>query len=48
LNESEIAQVIGISDSNYMLDIDYGTIDSLRKLMGLYYVATAEITSNES
>jgi hypothetical protein len=39
LNESEIAQVIGISDSNYMLDTDYGTIDSLRKLMGLYYVA---------
>jgi hypothetical protein len=39
LNESEIAQVIGISDSNYMLDTDYGTITSLRKLTGLYYVA---------
>jgi hypothetical protein len=39
LNESEIAQIIGVSDFNYMLDIDYGTIDSLRKVMGLYYVA---------
>jgi hypothetical protein len=39
LNESEIAQIIGVSDSNYMLDTDYGTINSLRKLTGLYYVA---------
>jgi hypothetical protein len=39
LNESEIAQVIGISDSNYMLDTNYETITSLQKLMGLYYVA---------
>jgi hypothetical protein len=38
LNESEIAQIIGIFDSNYMLDTDYGTITSLRKLIGLYYV----------
>jgi hypothetical protein len=41
LNESEIAQIVGVSDSNYMLDTDYGTIDSLRKLMGLYYAAPA-------
>jgi hypothetical protein len=39
LNESETAQIIGVSDSNYMLDTDYGTINSLRKLTGLYYVA---------
>jgi hypothetical protein len=45
LNESEIAQIIGISDSNYMLDTDYGTIVTLRKLTGLYYVATADITA---
>jgi hypothetical protein len=42
LNESEIAQIIGVSDSNYMLDTDYGTITSLRKLTGLYYVAPIE------
>jgi hypothetical protein len=42
LNESGIAQVIGISDSNYMLDTNYGTIASIRKLSGLYYVAPAE------
>lgn len=41
LNESDIAQVIGISDSNCMLDTDYGTIASLRKLTGLYYTAPA-------
>jgi hypothetical protein len=48
LNESEIAQIIGVSDSNYMLDTDYGTIVSLRKLMGIYYVALAETTPSES
>jgi hypothetical protein len=37
LNESEIAQIIGVSDSNYMLDADYGTIDSLRKLLTRQY-----------
>jgi hypothetical protein len=42
LNESEIAQIIGVSDSNYMLDTDYGTIASIRKLTGLYYVAAGE------
>jgi hypothetical protein len=42
LNESEIAQIIGVSDSNYVLDTDYGTIASIRKLIGLYYVASAE------
>jgi hypothetical protein len=40
LNESEIAQVIGVTDSNYMLDADYGTIASLRKLTGLYYATS--------
>jgi hypothetical protein len=48
LNESEIAQIVGVADSNYMLDTDYGTIDSLRKLTGLYYAASDEITSNEA
>jgi hypothetical protein len=48
LNESEIAQIIGISDSNYMLDTDYGTIASIRKLTGLYYVALVEPISNKS
>jgi hypothetical protein len=43
LNESEIVQIIGVSDSNYMLDTDYGTITTLRKLTGLYYVAPADI-----
>jgi hypothetical protein len=41
LNESEIAQIVGVSDSNYMLDTDYGMVDSLRKLTGLYYAAPA-------
>jgi hypothetical protein len=45
LNESEIAQIIGISDSNYLLDSDYGAIASLRKLMGLYYVDPAKPAS---
>jgi hypothetical protein len=40
LNESEIAQVIGVSDLNYTLDADYGAIASLRKLTGLYYAAS--------
>jgi hypothetical protein len=48
LNESGIAQIIGISDSNYMLDTDYGTIVSLRKLTGLYYAATAVPPASES
>jgi hypothetical protein len=48
LNESEIAQIIGVSDSNYMLDTDYGTITSIRKLTGLYYVAPAESALGES
>jgi hypothetical protein len=48
LNESEIAQIIGISDSAYMLDTDYGTITSIRKLTGLYYVAPADSAANES
>jgi hypothetical protein len=43
LNESEIVQIIGVSDSNYMLDTDYGTVTTLRKLTGLYYVAPADI-----
>jgi hypothetical protein len=47
LNESEIAQIIGVSDSNYMLDIDYGTIASLRKLTGLYYVSSIEPPDEE-
>jgi hypothetical protein len=48
LNESEIAQIIGVSDSNYMLDTDYGTIASIRKLMGLYYVTPAVPAADES
>jgi hypothetical protein len=48
LNESKIAQIIGVSDSNYMLDTDYGTITSIRKLTGLYYVAPAEPALGES
>jgi hypothetical protein len=48
LNESEIAQIIGISDLNYMLDTDYGTITSIRKLTGLYYVAPAESSLKDS
>jgi hypothetical protein len=48
LNESEIAQITGISDSNYMLDTDYGTIVSIRKLTGLYYVAPSESSADES
>jgi hypothetical protein len=48
LNESEIAQIIGVSDSNYMLDIDYGTIASIRKLTGFYYVAPAVPSADES
>jgi hypothetical protein len=48
LNESEIAQIIGISDSNYMLDIDYGTIASLRKLTGIYYVSSIEPPNEKS
>jgi hypothetical protein len=48
MNESEIAQVIGISDLNYVLDSDYGAIASLRKLTGLYYVASAEPAANKS
>jgi hypothetical protein len=39
LNESEIAQVIAVSELNYMLDTVYGTITGIRKLSGLYYVA---------
>jgi hypothetical protein len=48
LNEFEIAQIIGVSDSNYMLDTDYGTITSIRKLTGLYYVAPTEPALGES
>jgi hypothetical protein len=48
LNESEIAQIIGVSNSNYMLDTNYGTIASIRKLIGLYYVAPAALSINES
>jgi hypothetical protein len=48
LNEFEIAQIVGISDSNYILDTSYGTIASLRKLMGLYYVAPNETSINKS
>jgi hypothetical protein len=48
LNESEIAQIIGVSDSNYMLDTDYGTIASIRKLTGLYYAAPAVPSADES
>jgi hypothetical protein len=39
LNEPEIVQIIGVSDFNYMLDADYGTITSVRKLTGIYYVS---------
>jgi hypothetical protein len=39
LNESGIAWIIGISDSNYMLNADYGEVASLRKLTGLYCAA---------
>jgi hypothetical protein len=48
LNESEIAQIIGVSDSNYMLDTGYGTIASIRKLTGLYYVAPTVPAADES
>ena len=48
LNESEIAQIIGISDSDYMLDTDYGTIASIRKLSGLYYVSPVMPAFDES
>jgi hypothetical protein len=48
LNESEIAQIIGVSDLSYMLDTEYGTILSLRKLTGLYYVAPAVSSVDES
>jgi hypothetical protein len=41
LNESVIAQITGVSDSDYMLDTVYGTIASIRKLTGLYYVVPA-------
>jgi hypothetical protein len=42
VNESEIAQIIAVSDSDYLLDTVYGTINSIRKLMGLYYAVPAE------
>jgi hypothetical protein len=48
LNESEIAQIIGISDSNYMLDTDYGTITGIQKLTGLYYVAPSATDDGET
>jgi hypothetical protein len=41
LNESLIAQIIEISDLDYMLDTMYGTVTGLRKLTGLYYVDSA-------
>jgi hypothetical protein len=46
LNESEIAQVIAVSESNYMLDTVYETITSIRKLTGFYYVAPLEVLND--
>jgi hypothetical protein len=46
INESEIAQVVAISDNNYLLDTVYGAINSIKKLFGLYYVSPAKIESN--
>jgi hypothetical protein len=48
LDEAKIAQIIGVSDSDYMLDTDYGTIASIRKLTGLYYAAPSEPPADES
>jgi hypothetical protein len=48
LNEAELGQIIGVSDSNYMLDTEYGTISSIRKLTGLYYAAPAMPAADES
>lgn len=39
LDESILAQVIGIGEEECMLDRDYGKITSVRKLFGFYYVS---------
>ncbi|MHC6202225.1 hypothetical protein ACYULU_03415 [Breznakiellaceae bacterium SP9] len=47
LNKNEIAQIIAISDSDYLLDTVYGIINSVKKLFGLYFVTPTESAIEE-
>ena len=37
INDSEIAQIMAVTDDNYALDTDYGIINKIQKLFGVYF-----------